>query len=349
MVEAEEEEGARAEAEADAITEENEETTGAETATTEVTPAHPILDDGAGAMAAATEATAPDTSTRVAEVEEWEEAVEEMEEMGTQMEEDERRQTVMETTLATATAVADAATAAEEVVGAAAIESLGSLHEERSTPIRTNGAANPTTLPRRRRISFAPQLAEVREVERWLPAMKDTAMATVAGDCSGDAAAGSGSGDGTQPAPEALNGAVGSNGAAGSTAMTPRATPARSANPRVLHAAPVEFAVQEKGTRDNACHAPGCKVKIKKEEPRMVQWQKTMGRNGDWRYHVLCVPDEVALTIRQRRPYVYEQLVKAQHAMRAVREKQREEEEQRRREAREQNGIAQYFLRGERK
>ena len=74
-----------------------------------------------------------------------------------------------------------------------------------------------------------------------------------------------------------------------------------------------------------------------------------MGRNGDWRYHVLCIPDEVALTIRQRRPYVYEELVKAQRAMHAVREKQRAEEEQRRREAREKHGIAQYFLRGERK
>ena len=90
-------------------------------------------------------------------------------------------------------------------------------------------------------------------------------------------------------------------------------------------------------------------MKIRKEEPRLVQWQKTMGRNGDWRYHVLCVPAEVALTIRQRRPYVYEELVKAQHAMRAVREKQRAKEEQRRRDAREKHGIAQYFLRGERK
>ena len=76
-----------------------------------------------------------------------------------------------------------------------------------------------------------------------------------------------------------------------------------------------------------------------------MQWQKSKGVNGAMHFHVLCVRDEVALTIKKRLPYVYEQLLKAQRAMRAEKEQRREVEEQQRRDAREKHGIARYFLR----
>ena len=191
-----------------------------------------------------------------------------------------------------------------------------------------------------RRVRFAPQLEEVREY--WPSAEEVTRpeAATAVGGGGSEPTAGSNDGGGKQGA------AAAENGGGGQRQQTSRgAASRRRTSPHALRASPVKFAVEEaveegkaveEGRRAAKCKR--CGETIRKEEPRMVQWQKSMGRNGDHRYHVLCVPNDVMNIIAESAPTVHARLLEAQRARRAQRE-----EERRNKEAK--HGITKFFLR----
>ena len=154
---------------------------------------------------------------------------------------------------------------------------------------------------------------------------------TAAGSGGSESTAGSSDGGGRQQT------AAAESGGDGQTEQTPRGVASRvRTSPNALRASPVRFAVEKNGKREAMCKR--CGENIQKEEPRMVQWQKTKGRNGEARYHVLCVTNGVARTIACSAPRVHEQLVEEQLARRA-------QSEDERRETRAKHGVAKFFLR----
>ena len=182
-----------------------------------------------------------------------------------------------------------------------------------------------------RRVRFALQLEEMREF--W-PSMEEAtvmeATAAVRGGGSEPTAGGSDGG-------EEQRTAAAENGGDGQAKQSSRgAASRRRTSPNALRASPVRFTVEKSGRRKATCKR--CGEAIRQEEPRMIQWQKSMGQNGDHRYHVLCVPENVMSIVAESVPHVHARLLEAQQARHA----QRKEE---RRERTAKHGIAKFFLR----